>query len=74
MRQWLFYKVTIPGMGSQVLKRHLAIFRAIAQHKPLAARREMRLHLEEAAVVITQAIRERMLERKLGRKTTKAIG
>jgi GntR family transcriptional repressor for pyruvate dehydrogenase complex len=70
MRQWLFYKVALPGIGAQVLKRHLAIFRAISQHKALAARREMRLHLEEAAVIVTQVIRERTQEKKLGRRKT----
>ena len=74
MRQWLFHKVAIPGMGGQVLKRHLAIFRAISHHKPLAARREMRIHLEEAAVVVTQVIRERTLEKKLGRRKAQVIG
>src|SRR3984957_12643936 len=74
MRQWLFYKVALPGMSLQVLKRHLAIFRAISQHKPLAARREMRMHLEEAAVVVTKVIRDRTLGKKLGRRRSKAIG
>jgi GntR family transcriptional repressor for pyruvate dehydrogenase complex len=66
MRQWLFYKVAIPGMGAQVLKRHLAIYRAISQHKPLAARREMRMHLEEASAVVTEVIRERGTKAKRG--------
>jgi GntR family transcriptional repressor for pyruvate dehydrogenase complex len=61
MRQWLYYKVLMPEAAPRVLKRHLAIARAISQHKPLAARREMRLHLEEAMVLVTRVIKERKL-------------
>jgi GntR family transcriptional repressor for pyruvate dehydrogenase complex len=59
MRQWLFYKVLIPEVAPRILKRHLAIFRAIAQHKPIAARRQMRLHLEEASVLVVRVIKQR---------------
>jgi GntR family transcriptional repressor for pyruvate dehydrogenase complex len=64
MRQWLFYKVALPGMGPHVLKRHLTIFRAISQHKPVVARREMRMHLEEASAMVTQVIKERTMQKK----------
>ena len=64
MRHWLFYKVRIPEVAPSILKRHLGIYRAIAQHKPMAARRQMRLHLEEATVLVEQV----MKERKSGRK------
>lgn len=59
MRQWLFYKVLIPDVAPRILKRHLAVYRAIAQHKPIAARREMRLHLDEAMVMVAGVIKER---------------
>jgi GntR family transcriptional regulator, transcriptional repressor for pyruvate dehydrogenase complex len=59
MRQWLFYKVLIPDVAPRILKRHLAVYRAIAQHKPVAARREMRLHLDEAMVIVAAVIKER---------------
>jgi GntR family transcriptional repressor for pyruvate dehydrogenase complex len=59
MRQWLYYKVMMPNVAPVVLKRHAAIFRAIAQRKPLVARREMRLHLEEAAEMVTHVIQQR---------------
>ncbi len=59
MRQWLFYKVMIADVAPRILKRHLAIYRAIVQHKPVAARREMRLHLDEAMELVTQIIQER---------------
>ena len=59
MRYWLFYKVLIPEVAPRILKRHLAIFRAIAQRKPSTARRQMRLHLEEATVLVERVIRQR---------------
>jgi GntR family transcriptional repressor for pyruvate dehydrogenase complex len=59
MRQWLFYKVLIPDVAPRILKRHLAVYCAIAQHKPVAARREMRLHLDEAMVIVAAVIKER---------------
>jgi GntR family transcriptional repressor for pyruvate dehydrogenase complex len=64
MRQWLYYKVLMPEAAPRVLKRHLAISRAIKQGKPIVARREMRLHLEEAMVMVTRVIKERTLEKK----------
>jgi GntR family transcriptional repressor for pyruvate dehydrogenase complex len=64
MRHWLFYKVLIPEVAPRILKRHTAIYRAIAQHKPLAARREMRLHLAEAMVLVERVIKQRKSERK----------
>jgi GntR family transcriptional repressor for pyruvate dehydrogenase complex len=63
MRQWLYYKVMMPQAAPIILKRHLAIYRAISQHKPLAARREMRLHLEEAAEMVTQVIQQRRTDK-----------
>lgn len=59
MRQWLFYKVLVPNVAPLILKRHAAIHRAIAQRNPRAARREMRLHLEEASEMVTQVIQLR---------------
>src|SRR5579863_1054427 len=47
MRQWILYKLMIPDVPETVLKRHVAIYRAIAGRKPIAARNAMRLHLEE---------------------------
>jgi GntR family transcriptional repressor for pyruvate dehydrogenase complex len=66
MRQWLYYKVLLPEAAPRVLKRHVAIARAITQHKPVVARREMRLHLEEAMMVVTHVIKQRDLEKKRG--------
>jgi GntR family transcriptional repressor for pyruvate dehydrogenase complex len=59
MRQWLFYKVLIPDVAPRIMKRHLAIYRAISQRKPVAARREMRLHLDEAMVMVAGVIKQR---------------
>ena len=67
MRYWLFYKVLIPEVAPRILKRHLAIFRAIAQRKPIAARRQMRLHLEEATVLVERVIRQRKREKPAAR-------
>jgi GntR family transcriptional regulator, transcriptional repressor for pyruvate dehydrogenase complex len=64
MRQWLFYKVQIPDVAPRILKRHLAIYRAIAQQRPVAARREMRLHLEEAMVMVESVIKQRQSGRR----------
>jgi GntR family transcriptional repressor for pyruvate dehydrogenase complex len=59
MRQWLFYKVLIPDVAPRIMKRHLAIYRAIVQRKPVAARREMRLHLGEASSLVERVIKQR---------------
>jgi GntR family transcriptional regulator, transcriptional repressor for pyruvate dehydrogenase complex len=59
MRQWLYYKVLLPEAAPRVLKRHVAISRAIAHRKPISARREMRLHLEEAMKLVVHVIKER---------------
>jgi len=56
LRQWLFQKVLVPNVAPVILKRHAAIYRAIAHRKPIAARREMRLHLEEASAMVSQVI------------------
>jgi GntR family transcriptional repressor for pyruvate dehydrogenase complex len=63
MRHWLFYKVLIPEVAPRIFKRHLAIYRAIAQRKPIAARRQMRLHLEEATTLVEGVIRRRKQEK-----------
>jgi GntR family transcriptional regulator, transcriptional repressor for pyruvate dehydrogenase complex len=63
MRQWLYYKVLMPEAAPRVLKRHIAISRAIAQGKPVLARREMRLHLEEAMTLVARVIKQRKLPR-----------
>jgi GntR family transcriptional repressor for pyruvate dehydrogenase complex len=63
MRHWLFYKVLIPEVAPRIFKRHLAIYRAIAQRKPIAARRQMRLHLEEATTLVEGVIRQRKQEK-----------
>jgi GntR family transcriptional repressor for pyruvate dehydrogenase complex len=58
MRQWLFYKVLIPNVAPTVLDRHKAIYRAIAAHKPAAARSAMRRHLQETVPLITQVVEQ----------------
>jgi GntR family transcriptional repressor for pyruvate dehydrogenase complex len=57
-RQWLFYKVLIPNVAPAVLKRHEAIYRAIAAHKPNAARSAMRQHLEETMALVIQVVEQ----------------
>ena len=59
MRQLLYYKLLIPDVPQTVLKRHTAIYRAIAQRKPNAARSAMRLHLEEASKLVAQVVEQR---------------
>jgi GntR family transcriptional repressor for pyruvate dehydrogenase complex len=59
LRQWLQYKVLIPDIPRAVLKRHAAIYRAIAARKPNAARSAMRLHLEETMRLVTDVVKRR---------------
>ncbi len=59
MRQWISYKLLIPDVPQMVLKRHNAIYRAIAARKPNAARRAMRLHLEETIKLVTHVVERR---------------
>jgi GntR family transcriptional regulator, transcriptional repressor for pyruvate dehydrogenase complex len=57
-RQWLSYKVLIPNVAPMVLKRHEAIYRAIAAHKPTAARSAMRKHLEETMTLVINIVEQ----------------
>ncbi len=58
MRQWLYYKVLIPDVPEKVLKRHAAIHRAVAQHNASAARKEMRLHLQETMELVAFVVKQ----------------
>ena len=55
-RQWLKYKVQMPNVAGSVLKRHEAVYRAIASRKPKAARLAMRKHLEETQLLVIQVV------------------
>jgi GntR family transcriptional regulator, transcriptional repressor for pyruvate dehydrogenase complex len=59
MRQWIYYKLLIPDVAPTVLKRHLAIYRAISSRKPTTARSEMRRHLQETIRLVTQVVEQR---------------
>lgn len=59
MRQWINYKLLIPDVPEIVLKRHVAIYRAIAARKPNAARNAMRFHLEETTGLVTRVVEQR---------------
>jgi GntR family transcriptional repressor for pyruvate dehydrogenase complex len=59
LRHWLQYKVLIPDIPQAVLKRHVAIYRAIASRRPNAARGAMRLHLEETTRLVTDVVKRR---------------
>ena len=56
LRQWISYKLLIPDVLQMVLKRHFAIYRAIAARRPNAARNAMRLHLEETMNLVTHVV------------------
>lgn len=56
LRQWISYKLLIPDVLQMVLKRHSAIYRAIAARRPNAARNAMRLHLEETMNLVTHVV------------------
>jgi GntR family transcriptional repressor for pyruvate dehydrogenase complex len=58
MRQWLYYKVLIPNVAPTVLKRHEAIYRAIKDHNPVAARNAMRRHLEQTMQLVTRVVEQ----------------
>lgn len=59
MRQWINYKLLIPDIPEIVLKRHIAIHRAIAARKPNVARNAMRFHLEETTRLVTRVVEQR---------------
>jgi GntR family transcriptional regulator, transcriptional repressor for pyruvate dehydrogenase complex len=59
MRQWISYKLLMPDIPEIVLKRHIAIYKAIAARKPTAARNAMRLHLEESIKMVTHVVKQR---------------
>lgn len=59
MRQWIHYKLLIPDVPDVVLKRHIAIYKAIAARKPAAARTAMRQHLEETMTLVTHVVEQR---------------
>ncbi len=63
MRQWINYKLLIPDIPEIVLKRHVAIYRAIAARKPNAARNAMRFHLEETTRLVTRVVEQRKKSR-----------
>jgi DNA-binding FadR family transcriptional regulator len=45
------------------LKRHEAVYRAIAARKPKAARLAMRTHLEETQQLVIQVVRRHSISR-----------
>ena len=57
-RQWIYFKLLLPNVPPTVLKRHEAIYRAISQRKPAAARSAMRRHLEETMTLVTQVVQQ----------------
>jgi GntR family transcriptional repressor for pyruvate dehydrogenase complex len=58
MRQWIQYKLMIANVAPQVLKSHVAIYRAIRTHKRNAARNAMRQHLEETMRLVTYVMEQ----------------
>jgi len=62
-RQWLKYKVQLPNVAASVLKRHEAVYRAIAARKPRAARLAMRKHLEETQQLVIQVVEKHSTSR-----------
>jgi GntR family transcriptional repressor for pyruvate dehydrogenase complex len=64
MRQWIYYKLLMPDVAPTVLNRHVAIYRAIACRRPGAARKAMRLHLEETIKLVTHVIEQKKSEKK----------
>jgi GntR family transcriptional repressor for pyruvate dehydrogenase complex len=62
MRQSLQYKLTIPNIHDEVLRRHASIYTAIRGRKPAAARLAMRRHLEETMHHVTSVMGLRSAE------------
>ena len=58
MRQWIRFKLLMPDVPETVLKRHEAIYRAIARRKPALARKAMLQHLEETMRLETQVVEQ----------------
>jgi GntR family transcriptional repressor for pyruvate dehydrogenase complex len=58
-RQWIRFKLMMPSVPEIVLKRHVAIYKAIAARKPNAARKAMRCHLEETMRLVTHVVEQR---------------
>jgi DNA-binding FadR family transcriptional regulator len=54
----------MPDVAPTVLNRHVAIYRAIACRRPGAARKAMRLHLEETIKLVTHVIEQKKSEKK----------
>lgn len=59
MRQWIYYKLMIPDIPEIVLKRHVAIYKAIAARKVTAASNAMRFHLEETGRLVSRVVEQR---------------
>jgi GntR family transcriptional regulator, transcriptional repressor for pyruvate dehydrogenase complex len=68
LRQWIYFKLLTPAIPEIVLKRHITIYRAIAQRKPAAARNAMRLHLEESIRMVTHVVKERKVDHSVSTK------
>jgi GntR family transcriptional regulator, transcriptional repressor for pyruvate dehydrogenase complex len=62
LRQWIQFNLLLPGVPSIAVKHHHAIYRAISQHKPAAARSVMRRHLEETSALVKRAIKQTEVE------------
>jgi GntR family transcriptional repressor for pyruvate dehydrogenase complex len=58
-RQWIHFKLMMPSVPEIVLKRHVAIYRAIAGRKATVARKAMRLHLEETMRLVANVVKQR---------------
>jgi GntR family transcriptional repressor for pyruvate dehydrogenase complex len=58
MRQWILFKLLMPDVPENVLKRHVAIYKAIAARKPNAARNAMRFHLEETMLLVSRVVEQ----------------
>jgi DNA-binding FadR family transcriptional regulator len=53
----------MPNVAGSVLKRHEAVYRAIASRKPKAARLAMRKHLEETQQLVIQVVEKHSTSR-----------
>jgi GntR family transcriptional regulator, transcriptional repressor for pyruvate dehydrogenase complex len=58
MRRGILFKLLLPGVSPTILKDHVAIYKAIKQGKPIAARKAMRHHLEQTMELVNFAIRK----------------
>lgn len=61
-RQWIYLKLQLPNVPSQVIQEHVEIYAAIQAHDAIAARKAMRNHLEHTSKLLEQLVHDHHLD------------